>query len=87
MVFVRALGEEKAMIFAFQAFRLKPLWFAVSLLRYIICSLAKTARNLFAIRVAPGVRYRYKRVAARGSMTMGELLERALGAYEKQREP
>lgn len=40
----------------------------------------------FATRVSPGVRKRYKTIAARDDMTMGELLERALDAYEKLQE-
>lgn len=40
----------------------------------------------FATRVTPGVRKRYKMIAMRDDITMGELLERALVAYEKLQE-
>ncbi len=40
----------------------------------------------FATRVTPGVRKRYKTVAMRDDITMGELLERAIEAYEKLQE-
>ena len=40
----------------------------------------------FSTRVSPGVRKRYKTTAARDDITMGELLERALEAYEKLQE-
>lgn len=37
-----------------------------------------------ATRVRVGVRKRYKQIAAREDITMGELLERALDAYEEK---
>lgn len=40
----------------------------------------------FATRVTPGVRKRYKTIAMRDDITMGELLELALAAYEKLQE-
>lgn len=40
----------------------------------------------FATRVTPGVRKRYKTIALHNDMTMGELLEKALDAYEKLQE-
>lgn len=40
----------------------------------------------FATRVRPGVRQKYKQIAARDEMTMGALLEEALEAYEKAQE-
>ena len=40
----------------------------------------------FATRVSPGVRKRYKAIAARDDVTMGELIEKALDAYEKLQE-
>ena len=38
----------------------------------------------FSTRVTPGIRKKYKTIAARDDITMGELLERALAAYERQ---
>jgi len=40
----------------------------------------------FATRVTPGVRKRYKLIAMRDDITMGELLEKALDSYEKLQE-